>query len=215
MAVFSLFFGHLANIPSDEIPYPVFAFAGLVLWTFVATAVPSAANSLVEHEQLVSNVYFPRLIMPAAAVGASLVDFAIAFLVLLGMVVAYGFTPGWALLSAPLFVALAVLTALGISFWLAALNVQFRDVRYTLPFIVQLWLFVSPIAYPSSIVPNKWKVLYAVNPMVGAIDGFRWALLNGPAPGRMIVVSTCLALVITCGGLMYFRRTERAFADIV
>lgn len=215
MVVFSLFFGHLADIPSDGIPYPVFALAGLVPWTFFATAVASAAGSLVEHEQLVSNVYFPRLIMPAAAVGACLVDLAISFVVLLAMGAAYGLAPGWAALTVPLFVALAVLTAMGISLWLAALNVQFRDVRYTLPFIIQLWLFVSPIAYPSTLVPDGWRTVYAINPMVGVIEGFRWALFGGPAPGRMIVVSTGLALAIAGGGLLYFRRMERTFADIV
>jgi lipopolysaccharide transport system permease protein len=146
---------------------------------------------------------------------ACLVDFAIAFVVLLGMVAAFGLTPGWAIAAVPLFILLAILTAFGISLWLAAINVQFRDVRYTLPFVVQIWLFISPIAYASTLVPEKWRALYAMNPMVGVIDGFRWALLDGPPPGLMIAVSSLLTVLIACGGLLYFRRMERTFADVV
>lgn len=216
MVVFSLFFGGLAGISSGSVPYPVFAFAGLVPWTFFATAVALAANSLVEQERILAKVYFPRLIVPTAAVLACLVDFAIAFVVLLGMMLVYGIVPSAAILTLPIFVAFAALTALAVSLWLSALNVMYRDVRYAIPFMVQMWLFVSPVAYPSSLVPKPWDAVYGINPMVGVIEGFRWALLGQSEPsGPMLAVSALMVAVLLVGGLLYFRRMERSFADVV
>ena len=215
MIVFSLFFGDLANVPSGDAAYPLFAFAALVPWTFFATSVGLASNSLVQYEELVSKVYFPRLIMPVAAVLACLLDFAIAFVVLIGMVFAYGETPSVAVVTIPLFTLLAVVTAVAVSLWLSALNVVYRDVRYTVPFLVQLWLFISPVAYASDLVPEPWRTVYGINPMAGVIDGFRWALTDGPAPGPMLAVSVVVAILLLFGGLIYFRRMERSFADVV
>jgi lipopolysaccharide transport system permease protein len=215
MIVFSLFFGDLAGVPSGGAAYPLFAFAALVPWTFFATSVGLAANSLVQYEELVSKVYFPRLIMPAAAVLACLLDFAIAFVVLIAMVFAYGETPSAAVALIPLFTLLAVVTAVAVALWLSALNVVYRDVRYTVPFLVQLWLFISPVAYASDLVPEPWRTVYGINPMAGVIDGFRWALTDGPAPGPMLAVSVVVAILLLFGGLIYFRRMERSFADVV
>jgi lipopolysaccharide transport system permease protein len=216
MIVFSLFFGRLAGIPSGDVPYPVFAYTALVPWTFFATAVVQAGNSLVEQERILTKVYFPRLIVPAAAVLACLVDFAIAFAVLIVIMVAYGIVPGFAILALPLFVVFAAMTALAVGLWLSALNVLYRDVRYTLAFLVQFWLFISPVAYPSSIVPEPWRTVYGLNPMAGVIDGFRWALLGDTdAPGLMLLVSVVAVAALFVGGLVYFRRMERSFADAI
>lgn len=216
MVVFSVFFGSLAGVPSNGLPYPVFALAALVPWTFFATGVALAGNSLVEQERILTKIYFPRLIVPAAAVLATLVDLAIAFAVLLVLMAAYGIAPSAAVLSLPLFVALAAATALGAGLWLSALNVMYRDVRYAIPFLVQLWLFISPVAYPSDLVPEPWDAVYGLNPMAGVIDGFRWALLDGaPAPGPELAVSVLTAVALVVGGLLYFRRMERSFADVV
>ncbi len=216
MVVFSLFFGSLAGISSGDVPYPVFAFAALVPWTFFATAVALAGNSLVEQERILAKVYFPRLIVPTAAVLACLVDFAIAFVVLLIMMLVYGIVPSAAILTLPFFVLLAALAALAVSLWLSALNVLYRDVRYVIPFLVQLWLFVSPVAYPSSLVPEPWDAVYGLNPMAGVIDGFRWALLSeAEPPGPMLAVSVLATGALLAGGLLYFRRMERSFADVV
>lgn len=216
MVVFSLFFGSLAGISSGDVPYPVFAFAALVPWTFFATAVTLASNSLVEQERILAKVYFPRLIVPAAAVLACLVDLAIAFVVLLGMMLVYGIVPSAAIVTLPFFVMFAAATALAVGLWLSALNVQYRDVRYVIPFLVQLWLFASPVAYPSSLVPEPWDALYGLNPMAGVIEGFRWALLGeAPPPGPMLAVSVAATAALLVGGLLYFRRMERSFADVV
>ena len=216
MVAFSLFFGSLAGISSGGVPYPVFAFAALVPWTFFATSVALAGNSLVEHERMLTKVYFPRLIVPAAAVLSCLVDFAIAFLVLLGMMLVYGITPSTAILALPFFVVLAAVTALAVAVWLSALNVLYRDVRYTIPFLVQFWLFVSPVAYPSSLVPESWRMVYGLNPMAGVIEGFRWALLGeSDPPGPMLAVSILVVAALLAGGLLFFRRMERSFADVV
>ncbi len=216
MLVFSLFFGNLAGISSGTVPYPVFAFAALVPWTFFATAVALAGNSLVEQERILAKVYFPRLVVPSAAVLACLVDLAIAFVVLLGMMLVYGIVPSLAILTLPFFCALAVVTALAVGLWLSALNVLYRDVRYAIPFLVQLWLFVSPVAYPSSLVPEPWKAIYGLNPMAGVIEGFRWALLGrSEPPGPMLAVSVVAVGALLAGGLLYFRRMERSFADVV
>jgi lipopolysaccharide transport system permease protein len=216
MVVFSLFFGNLAGVPSDGVPYPIFAFAALVPWTFFATAVAQAGNSLVDQEHVLSKIYVPRLIVPAAAILACFVDLAIAFVVLLGLMVYYGIAPPIEVLFLPLFVLLAAVTALAASLWLSALNVVYRDVRFTLPFLLQLWLFISPVAYPSSIVPEPWRTVYGLNPMAGVVDGFRWALLGETsAPGPMLAVSVAAVIVLLIGGLIYFRRMERSFADVV
>ena len=216
MVVFSVFFGRLARIPSEGVPYPVFAYCALVPWSYFANALTMGSNSLVDHGRLISKVYFPRLLVPAASVVAGLLDLAISFTVLLAMLVVYGITPTFALLTLPLFVLLATLTAFAVSLWLSALNVQYRDIRYTLPFLVQFWLFATPVAYPSTLVDERWRALYGLNPMAGVVEGFRWALLGRPsAPGPMILVSAATVLAVLVGGLFYFRRMEKSFADVV
>jgi len=216
MVVFSLFFGRLAKVPSDGIPYPVFTFCALLPWQLFANALTESSNSLVGNQNLITKVYFPRLVVPISAVLGGLVDFVIAFVILLGMMLYYGIVPGWAIVTLPGFILLAVLTALGVGLWLSALNVQYRDVRYTIGFLVQLWLFLTPVAYPSSIVPEQWRPLYGLNPMAGVVEGFRWALLGkSQPPGAMLWVSVAVVIVILFGGLYYFRRMEQQFADIV
>ena len=216
MVVFSVFFGRLAKMPSDGIPYPIFSYSALVPWTFFATALANSGNSLVGSQSLIKKVYFPRLTIPVAAVLAGIVDFALAFLILLGMMAYLGLAPGWKLLVLlPLFL-LALVTALGVGLWLAALNVQFRDVRYVIPFLTQLWLYATPIAYPSSLLQDPWRTIYGVNPMTGVVEGFRWALLDAPtSPGLMIALSSLVSLAILISGAYYFRRMERSFADVV
>lgn len=215
MVVFSIFFGRLAQVPSDGIPYPIFAYCALVPWSYFAGSLERAGNSLVGSSHLITKVYFPRLAIPVSAVLAGLVDFGIAFLVLLGMMLYYGIAPTAAVLTLPLFLLLAVLTALGVGLWLSALNVQYRDVRYTIPFLTQVWLFLTPIAYPSSLVPEQWRALYGLNPMAGVVEGFRWALLGKDPPGPLLVVSTVVVVLLLIGGLYYFRRMEKTFADVV
>ena len=216
MVVFSVFFGRLARIPSDGLPYPIFVYCALLPWQLFAHALAESSNSVVANERLITKVYFPRLAIPLATVIAALLDFAIAFTILLVMMVYYGVALTMAFLLFPLFVALAVLTALGAGLWLAALNVQFRDVRYTLPFLIQIWLFATPVVYPSSLVPEAWRSLYGLNPMAGVVEGFRWALLGtGALHLPMLVVSTAVAVTVLIGGLQYFRHMERTFADIV
>lgn len=216
MAVFSIFFGGLAKVPSDGIPYPLFAFCGLLPWQLFAYALNSSANSLLNNERLVTKVYFPRLALPLAAVLAGLVDFAVAFAVLVGMMLYYGIVPGAGIFALPLLLLFALAAAVSVGFGLAALNVRFRDVRYVLPFLTQLWMFVTPIAYPSSLVPEPWRPVYGLNPMAGVVEGFRWALLGRPeAPGAVVlasVASVCLALVASTA---YFLRVERNFADVI
>ena len=215
MLVFSLFFGRLAKVPSDGIPYPVFTFCALLPWQLFAHALTESSNSLVANERLISKVYFPRLVVPIAAVLGGLVDFGVAFIILLLMMLYYGIVPGIAVLLLPAFVVLAVLTALAVGLWLSALNVKYRDVRYTINFLIQFWLFATPVAYPSSIVPERWRALYGLNPMAGVVEGFRWALLGKQPPGAMLAVSVGAVIVILIGGLYYFRRMEQEFADIV
>ena len=216
MVVFSIFFGKLARVPSDGLPYPIFAYAALVPWTFFANGLNQASNSLVGSANLIKKVYFPRLVVPISSVISGVVDFVLAFAVLLGMMLFYGILPTVNILWLPLFVLLIFVTALGAGFWLSALNVQFRDVRYTVPFLTQFWLFATPIAYPSSLLSEPWRTLYGVNPMVGVVEGFRWALLGtDTAPGPIIIVSTVVALVVFVGGAFYFRRMEKTFADVV
>jgi lipopolysaccharide transport system permease protein len=216
MAVFSVFFGRLAKMPSDGIPYPVFAFAALLPWQLFAYALSESANSLVGSQNLITKVYFPRLVVPIAAVLAGLVDFVIAFGVLLCLMWYYGIVPSASIVFLPVFVLLAVTTALSVGLWLSSLNVKYRDVRYTIPFLTQLWLFATPVAYPSSLVPEKWRALYGLNPMAGVVEGFRWALLGKvDGPGPLLGVSVLAVAILLVGGLMYFRQTERTFADLV
>jgi lipopolysaccharide transport system permease protein len=216
MVVFSVFFGRLAKMPSDGLPYPIFAFAALVPWTFFSHGLSQASNSLVGGANLIKKVYFPRLVMPIAAVLSGLVDFLIAFGVLVGMMLFYGITPSPKILAIVPFALLATITSLAVAFWLSAVNVEYRDVRYVIPFLTQLWMFATPIAYPSSLLSEPWRTVYALNPMVGVVEGFRWALLDtGPAPGPMILVSTLVALALLVSGAYYFRRMEASFADIV
>ncbi|HSN27773.1 MAG TPA: ABC transporter permease [Kofleriaceae bacterium] len=216
MVVFSLFFGRLAKVPSDGIPYPIFSFAGLVPWTFFATGLSQSSNSLVGSANLLKKVYFPRMAIPIGAVVAGLVDFALAFGVLLILMFYYGITPTVNVLFLPVFVLLALVTALGTGLWLAALNVEYRDVRFVVPFITQFWLFATPIAYSSSLLGEPWRTLFGINPMVGVVDGFRWALLGTKASlGPIALVSAGAAVVMLVSGAYYFRRMERTFADRV
>jgi lipopolysaccharide transport system permease protein len=216
MVVFSIVFGRLAGIPSDGVPYPIFVYTALVPWTYFANALSQASHSLTAHERMLTKVYFPRLILPLAAVLAGLLDLAIAFVVLLGMMLYYGIVPTAAILTLPLFVLLATLTALAAGLWLAAWNVQFRDVRYVTAFLIQFWLFATPVAYPSSLAPEPWRALYGLNPMAGVVEGFRWALLGqAQTPGALLAVSVVAVAGLLLGGLYYFRRLERTFADVV
>lgn len=216
MVVFSVFFGRLAGIASEGVPYPVFAYSALVPWMYFAGAVSQSSNSLVAHERMITKVYFPRLLVPMASVLAGLLDLAIAFSVLIGMMLFYGIVPTAAVWALPFFVLLAAATALAVGLWLSALNVQYRDVRYVVPFLIQFWLFVTPIAYPSSLIPVSWRALYGLNPMAGVVEGFRWALLGkAEAPGPLLAVSVLTVIGLLVGGLWYFRRMETTFADVV
>lgn len=216
MVVFSLFFGRLAQIPSDGVPYPIFAYTALVPWTFFANGLAQSANSLVGSANLIRKVYFPRLVIPIAAVLAEGVDFCLACVVLVGMMLYFGLVPTANIVWLPSFVLLLIMTSLGVGLWLSALNVQYRDVRYVVPFIAQFWLFSTPVAYPSSLLPEPWRTIYGINPMVGVVEGFRWALLGSTtAPGPMFAVSVVAALALLVSGAMYFRRMERRFADVV
>ncbi len=197
-------------------PYPVFAFCALLPWQLFAYALTQSSNSLVQDVQVLTKVYFPRLIIPLASVIAGLVDFAIAFVVLIVMMLYYDIVPGLAVLTLPLFTVLALAAALSVGLWMSALNVKYRDVRYTIPFLAQFWLFVTPVAYSSSLVPPQWQTLYGINPMVGVVEGFRWALLGSPAPSLpVLAASTATTAVLLLGGLFYFRRMEKTFADVV
>ena len=216
MVVFSIFFGSLAGVPSDGVPYPIFSYTALIPWTLFSKALQDASRSLVNSSHMITKVYFPRMILPLASVLAGIVDFLIAFVVLLGMMAFYHVTPTANIWTIPLFLILALVTAAGVSLWLSALNVLYRDINYVLPFLTQFWMYITPIAYPSSMVPEKWRLLYAVNPMTGVVEGFRWALLgSGQAPGMMTLVSTLVAIVLLVSGMFYFKRMERLFADMV
>ena len=216
MLVFSLFFGKLAKVPSDNVPYPVFSFAALVPWTFFSNSLRLASNSLIGSAHLITKIYFPRLAIPIATVLSGVVDFGVAFLMLLAMMLYYGMMPGDRMLWLPLFFMLAVVAALGASLWLSALSVEYRDVQHVMPFVLQFWLFATPIAYSSSMLAEPWRTLYGINPMVGVVEGFRWALLGVHAsPGPIIIVSSVAALITLTTGAFYFRRMERTFADMV
>ena len=214
--VFTLFFSQLIGISSDGVPYPVFVFAALLPWTLFARGLSGASTSLVDNSNLVTKTYFPRLILPASAVLAGLVDFSIAFIVLVALMVFFGILPTLAIVALPLFVVIAVMAAMGIGFWFSALDAKYRDVRQTLPFLTQLWLFATPVVYPLSLVPDAWRLLYSLNPMVGVVEGFRWALLGGTLVfDPLIILSVGIVIVIFVGGLYYFRRAERTLADVV
>ena len=216
MVIFSVFFGRLAKMPSDGIPYPIFAFAALVPWTFFSNGLTYSGNSLIQNSGMLKKVYFPRLIVPVSSVLSGTVDFIFAFAVLLGMMFWYGIVPTANVVWLPLFLLLAFGTALGVGLWLSAMNVQFRDVRHTIPFLTQFWLFATPIAYPSSLLSEPWRTIYGLNPMVGVVEGFRWALLgSATAPGPLILVSAFTMLLILITGMFYFRRLETTFADVV
>lgn len=216
MIIFGVFLGHLAHVPSNGLPYPVFAYAALVPWTFFAQSLAGASDSLVSNANVVSKVYFPRLLLPAAAPFSFLLDFVIAFVLLIGMMAYYGIHPTLHILLLPLFVVLALVTALAIGLWLSALNVRYRDIRYAVPFIIQIWLFATPVAYPSTLVPHAWRTLYGLNPMAGVVEGFRWALLGADtSPGGMIAVSVAVVGVLLVGGLIFFQRVESTFADVI
>jgi lipopolysaccharide transport system permease protein len=216
MVVFSVFFGYLAKVPSDHIPYPLFSFAALVPWTFFASGLNQSSNSLVGSGTLISKVYFPRLIIPLASVFSGIVDFLVAFVVLLAMMFYYGFAPTFNVLWLPLFLLPALVSSLGVGLWFSALNVNYRDVRYIVPFITQFWLLATPIAYSTSLLHEPWRTIYGLNPMVGVVEGFRWALLGtNTAPGPIVAVSATAAVVILISGAFYFRRMEKTFADVV
>jgi lipopolysaccharide transport system permease protein len=224
MVVFTIFFGKLAKVPSDNVPYPIFSYTGLLPWGLFVKALSDAGHSLVSHRAMITKIYFPRLVIPFASVLSGVVDFGLAFIVLIGIMIYYQYAPGSTyqisitpmILTLPLFLILALITALGVGLWLSALNVIYRDINYIIPFLTQFWLFITPIAYPSSMIPKKWQLLYAINPMTGVVEGFRWALLGTKtAPGPMLAVSTTIALVILVTGLFYFQRMERTFADTV
>lgn len=216
MLVFTLFFGRLAKVPSDGIPYSVFSYAALVPWTFFASSLTQSSNSLVSSANLIKKVYFPRLAIPVSSVMANVIDFMLAFAILLLIMLYYGIIPTWNVVFLPPLLLLALVTSLGVGLWLSALNVEYRDVRYVVPFITQFWMFATPIAYPSSLLKEPWRTVYGLNPMVGVVEGFRWALLGTQtAPGPVIAASTAAALFILVTGAFYFRRMEKNFADIV
>jgi lipopolysaccharide transport system permease protein len=215
--VFNFLFSSVAKMPSDGLPYPIFSYTALLPWGLFATALNSASRSLTSNSNMIGKVYFPRLILPMASVLGGLVDFAIAFVILIGLMIYYHVTPGWnALWALPVFTLLSIITALGVALWLSAINVQYRDVGYALPFLSQFWMFITPIAYSSKVISEKWQIVYALNPMAGVVNGFRWALLgSGNPPDMLVLISTVIALIILITGLIYFRNMERTFADTI
>jgi lipopolysaccharide transport system permease protein len=216
MLVFSLFFGRLAHIPSQGLPYPIFYYSALLPWMYFASALQSSTATIVENQRLVTKVYFPRLALPLSSVLSGLVDFGISFLMFVAMIFYYRIRPTWAVLLLPAFLLLAVLTALGVGLWLSALNAIYRDVRYVVPFLVQFWMFASPVAYPSSLIPSNWRWLYGLNPMAGVIEGFRWSLAgSGAPPGRLILASSAMVLAVLFSGVAYFQKMETTIADVV
>jgi len=218
MVVFTIFFGNLAKVGSDNIPYPIWSYAGLLPWGLFSKALSDASRSLVANSHMITKIYFPRIILPLSSILAGLVDFAIAFVVLIGMMLFYKQFPTSAVWTLPLFLLLAMITALGAALWLSALNVKYRDVGYILPFLTQFWLFITPVVYPSSQIPEQWRLIYGLNPMTGVVEGFRWALLGiipQPTFFPMLAVSAAMAIVVLFTGILYFRRMERGFADMV
>lgn len=216
MVVFSVVFGQLAKVPSDGFPYPIFVYCALLPWQLFSQAMSGAGSSLVSNQHLISKIYFPRLLLPMSAVLAGLVDFGVAFIVLLGMMLFYGVVPTAAILMLPLFILLAVATALAVGLWLSALSAQYRDVRHTIPFLTQFWMYATPVLYSSSLIPEHWRALYALNPMTGVVEGFRWALLGkSEGVGLFVLISAVIVALLLVGGMLYFRRMERTFADVV
>ena len=215
MIVFTLFFGNLAKVPSEGIPYPLFNYVALLPWFLFAEGVNRSSISMVQNVALVQKVYCPKLIMPISGVISPLVDFAISFTILIGMMLYFGYPPTLKVLWLPVFILLALLTASGVGLWLSAINVKYRDVRYVVPFLIQLWLFASPVVYSSSLLPEKYQVIYGLNPMAGVIEGFRWALLGTEPPGSLIAVSVIIVIAILISGAFYFRHNEKTFADVI
>ena len=216
MAIFTVIFGLFVKVPSDGLPYPLFALVALLPWTYFSEALSRSSVSLVGDAQLIRKVYFPRLIMPLAAVVSPAVDFLLAFILLLGMMAWYGFSPAWSLIMLPGFLFLGMVTALAVGLWLSAINVHYRDVRHTIPFLIQCWLYASPVAYPVSVVPEEWRTLYGLNPMAGVIEGFRWALLGQASPHVGVMLASLLAVIgLLVGGLIFFHRMEQTFADVI
>lgn len=216
MVIFSVIFGQLAGLPSDGIPYPVFSYAALMPWQLFSAGLTRASLSLVNDARLLTKVYFPRLVIPLAAVSAGLIDFAIGLVMLVGLMLAYGIVPTWSIVWLPVLIVFALLTALAVSLWLSALNVQYRDVQHMIPFLVQAWMYASPIAYSVNLIPpGPARLLYGLNPLAGVIQGFRWALLGGSPPDGMLLVSAVMVLVLLISGLFYFRHMEDTFADVV
>jgi len=216
MVIFTVVFGNMAKIPSDGLPYPIFAFTALLPWTYFSQGLNRSGMSLVNNAHLITKIYFPRLLLPLSALGAPTVDFALSFLILLGLMTWYGITPTWSVLALPLLLLLAILTAITVGLWLAPINVKYRDVSYTLAFLTQFWMYASPVVYPVSLVPEKWRWFYSLNPMVGVIEGFRWALLGKQPPSFLLLgVSACVVSVLFLGGIIFFKRMERNFADVI
>jgi lipopolysaccharide transport system permease protein len=216
MIIFTVIFGNFANIPSDGLPYSIFAYTALMPWNYFSQAISRGGMSLVGDANLIGKVYFPRLIIPIASVVAPLIDFFLSFLVLIVMIAWFGIVPGWNIVYLPIFLLLALMTGLAVVLWLSPLNVRYRDVSHTIPFLTQFWLYASPVAYPVSLVPEKWRLLYSLNPMVGVIEGFRWTLLGAEAPPfGVIAVSTAMVVVLLLGGIVFFKRMERTFADVI
>jgi lipopolysaccharide transport system permease protein len=216
MLVFTMFFGRLVGVPSDGIPYSIFTYTALLPWQLFSRALNEGSMSLIAHERVITKTYFPRILLPASAVLSSLIDFAIAFVVLLGFILFHGVQPGLAILALPLFVLLVVMAAFGVGLWLAALNVLYRDVRYLLPFLTQIWMFATPIIYPVSAVPDNWRLLYSLNPMVGVVEGFRWALLGSTSGMDSIVgISALIVVGVLIGGVLYFQSVQQTFADVI
>ncbi len=216
MVIFTLFFGRLARMPSYDLPYPIFFYTALLPWMYFSSALTNSTSTMVENQRVITKIYFPRLILPLSSVLGGLMDFAIAFVMLLAMMFWYGIVPGAAVVLMPFFLLLAVATALGAGLWLAALNAIYRDVRYVVPFLVQFWMFASPVVYPSTLVPEKWRWLYGLNPMAGVIEGFRWSLTgHGLPPGNLLYVSSGAVLLLLLGGVIYFQKMETTIADVV
>ena len=217
MIVFNFIFGKVAKVPTDGIPYPIFSYTALLPWGLFVTALNQASRSLTSNHNMITKVYFPRLVLPIASVLAGLVDFAIAFVILIGLMIYYRVTPAWNVLwTLPFFLLLSIITALGVALWLSAINVQYRDVNYALPFLTQFWLFITPVAYSASIISAKWQLVYSLNPMAGVVNGFRWALLGaGSGPDLALWISVGISLLVLISGLFYFRNMERTFADTI
>jgi len=216
MVIFTIIFGRLAKIPSDGMPYPVFTYTALLPWMLFAQALTRSGGSLVYNANLITKVYFPRLLVPLSAALAPIVDFIVSFLILLGMLAWYGIPPTLGILALPFFVALTLVTAISVNLWLAPINVKYRDVAHTLPFLSQIWMYASPVVYPLSMIPEKWQFLYSINPMVGVIEGFRWALLGKQSPNFMaMAISVIVVMALFLGGILYFKKMEQTFADVI